>query len=152
MCVLPVDGGGPNSGPGGKDYVILSQTPNILSQAGGSVVDAVTVIAQETTYSVGYTFTVPKNTWQGQEFEVYAADVASWIQVIAQHDHVVGLFGAQDTDVNGLLQDYLFVTVGIDGTGSTAQTEIVLANANTPGAFAKIDATYARLAAVQSGG
>lgn len=149
--VLSTEGSGPGTGPGGKDYVIVSQEPNVLNQAGGKVVDAVTVFATETTYDVGYTFTVATSTWQGAIFDVYAADVASWIKVIAEHDHVVGLYGAQDVDANGLLQDYLFVTVGIDGTDSTALTQILLKNANTPAAFAKIDATYAQLLARQRG-
>lgn len=149
--VLTADGSGPGTGPGGKDYVISSQEPNVLQQPGGKVVDAVTVYATETTYGVGYTFTVSLNTWQGQIFDVYAADVASWIKVIAEHDNVVGLYGAQDTDANGLLQDYLFVTVGIADTDSTAQTQILLKNANTPAAFAKIDNTYKTLLAHQSG-
>lgn len=150
--VLTTDGSGPGTGPGGQDYVIVSQEPNVLSQAGGKVVDAVTVYATETTYGVGYTFTVPTSTWQGQIFQVYAADIASYIVVIAQHPNVVGLYGAQDVDVNGLLQDYLFVTVGIAGTDSTAITQIKLANANTPGAFAQIDAAYNQLLAHQQGG
>lgn len=149
--VLSTEGSGPGTGPGGKDYVIVSQEPNVLNHAGGKVVDAITVYATETTYDVGYTFTVSTKTWQGQEFDVYAADVASWIKVIAEHDHVVGLYGAQDTDVNGLLQDYLFVTVGIDGTDSTGLTQVLLKNANTPAAFRKIDAAYSLLVARQNG-
>jgi hypothetical protein len=151
VTVLPADGPGGGAGPGGKDYVIETQNPNVLQQAGGKVVDAVTVLATETTYDVGYTFTVPTSTWQGQEFDVYAADVASWIQVIAQHEHVVAMYGAQDIDRNGLLQDYLFVTVGIDGTDSTALVQILLSQANTPGAFAKIDAAYNLLVKRQNG-
>lgn len=150
--MLTADGSGPGTGPGGKDYEINTQEPSVLVQAGSKVVDAVTVIATETTYGVPYTFTVPTSTWEGQEFGVFAADVASWIQVIAQHDHVVGLYGAQDTDASGLLRDYLFVTVGIAGTDSTAQTRILLQNANTPGAFDAIDQTYSVLARNQSGG
>lgn len=149
--VLSTEGSGPGTGPGGKDYAIVTQEPNVLNQAGGKVVDAVTVYAVETTYDVGYTFTVATTTWQGQIFDVYAADVASWVKVIAEHPHVVGLYGAQDTDTNGLLQDYLFVTVGIDGTDSTALARIPLKNANTPAAFKKIDDTYAQLLARQQG-
>jgi hypothetical protein len=149
--VLATEGGGPGTGPGGKDYAITSQEPNVLQQAAGKVVDAVTVYATETTYDVSYTFTVSVATWQGQKYDVYAADVASWIKVIAEHDHVVGLYGAQDTDVNGLLQDYLFVTVGIDGTDSTALTQVLLKNANTPAAFGKINAAYNHLVARQNG-
>src|SRR5690348_17621630 len=105
--VLPADGGGPGTGPGGTDYTIISQEPNVLVQAGGKVVDAITVYATETIYNVGYTFTVPTSTWQGQIFQVYAADVASYIAMIAQHPNVIAIYGAQDTGVNGLLPDYL---------------------------------------------
>jgi hypothetical protein len=149
---LPADGGGPGTGPGGLDFRIISQTPNILHQAGGAVVDAVTVTAVETTYNVGYTFTRSLSEWEGAEWSVFAADVASWIGVIAAHDHVIGLYGAQDTDANGFLDDYLFVTVGIDGTDSEAQTRVLLENANTPAAFQKIDNTYSLLVQRQNGG
>lgn len=149
---LPADGGGPGTGPGGLDFRIVSQTPNILYQAGGVVVDAVTVIAVETTYNVGYTFTRSLREWEGAEWSVFAADAASWIGVIAAHANVVGLYGSQDTDVNGFLEDYLFVTVAIDGTDSEAQVKILLETSNTPAAFQKIDDAYNLLLQRQNGG
>lgn len=149
MALEPVSGG---SGDVNGDFTILSQNPDILVQAGGRVVDAVTVTAVEKSFNVPFGFTASKTTWQGGAFETYTRVIASYIQTIAQHPHVVAIYGAPDTDLNGLLHDYLFVTVGIDGTDSTAEVRILQDNANSVGAFTAIDNTYNQLVKNQNAG
>lgn len=149
MALPPVDGGPGNVN---GDFTIFSQNPDILVQAGGRVVDAVTVTAKENTYDVPFGFTVSKNTWQGGAFETYTRVIASYIQEIAQAPHVVAIYGAPDTNRAGLLRDYLFVTVGIDGTDSTAEVRILQDNANTVRAFAAISAAYDQLVKNQNAG
>lgn len=149
MALQPVDGG---SGDVNGDFVIDIQEPDILTRPNGSVEDAVTVTARERAYNVPFQFTVPTSTWQGALFETYTRVIASYIQAIAQFPHVVAIYGAKDTDRNGFLQDYLFVTVGIDGTESEAQVRVLQDNANSPAAFAAIDAAYNTLVRNQNAG
>jgi hypothetical protein len=147
VALAPVDGG---SGNVNGDFRIESQNPDILVQAGGRVVDAVTVTATEKAYNVPFGFTVARSTWQGGTFETYTRVIASYIQTIAQHPNVVSIFGAPDTNAAGLLGDYLFVTVGIAGTDSTAEVRILQDNANTVAAFTAIDNTYDQLVTNQN--
>jgi hypothetical protein len=149
MALQAVDGG---SGNVNGDFEILTQEPGILLQAGNKVVDAVTVYAQEKAFNVPFTFTVPTSTWQGEEFVTYTRVIASYIQEIAQYRNVVAIYSTPDTDPAGLLQDYLFVTVGIAGTDSTAEVKILQSQSNTTGAFAAIDATYNQLVTNQNAG
>lgn len=155
MALPPVDGG---SGNVNGDFKILSQEPSILVQAGGKVVEAVTVSAMERAFAVQFGFTVPHNSWMGQAgsgsgmAETYTRVIASYIQEIAQAPHVVAIYGAPDTDLNGLLHDYLFVTVGIEGTDSTAEVRILQDSANSVAAFKKISDAYDQLVAIQNSG
>lgn len=149
MALQPVDGG---SGDVNGDFVIDVQEPDILVRANGSVVDAVTVTAHEKTFNVPFQFTVPTSTWQGGAFETYTRVIASYIQEIGNAPHVVAIYGAKDTDRNGFLQDYLFVTVGIDGTESEATVRILQDNANQVASFQTIADTYSTLARNQAAG
>lgn len=149
MALAPVDGG---SGNVNGDFVIDVQEPDILVRPNGSVVDAVTVTAREKAFNVPFQFTVAKTTWEGAEFETYTRVIASYIQEIGQAPHVVAIYGAKDTDRNGFLQDYLFVTVGIDGTDSEAVVRILQDNANSVGAFQTIADAYTTLARNQAAG
>jgi hypothetical protein len=147
MALQPVDGG---SGDVNGDFEVITQEPAILMQAGGKVVDAVTVYARELAFNVPYTFTVASTTWQGAEFTTYARVIAEYIQQIAMYRNVVAIYSTPDTDKAGLLQDFLFVTVGIDGTDSTAEAKILQSASNSVAAFQEIDRVYGILAKNQA--
>ena len=139
MALEPVDGG-QAAAPG--TYQVLSQQPTVLVQTDGTVVDAVTVRALEKTYGVEYTFTKSVATWQGALFQLEAANLASDIAAIAAHDHVQALYSAQDTDANGFLRDYLFVTVVTDDGQNEAVVKLLQDTANSVSGLNKIDAAY----------
>lgn len=147
MALVPVDGG---SGDVNGDFEIETQEPAILSQAGGKVVDAVTVVARELAFNVQFTFTVATSTWEGALFKTYARVLAEYIQQIAMYRNVVAIYSAPDTDKAGLLQDFLFVTVQIAGTDSTAEAKILQSASNSVAAFQEIDRVYGILAANQA--
>lgn len=147
MALQPVDGG---SGNVNGDFVILSQEPAIIVTPTGKVEEGVTVNAQEMAYGVPFVFTMPTTTWQGGAFATYTRVIASYIQAIGQFPNVVAIQSAPDTDLNGNLRDYLFVTVGITGTDSTAVCRVLQDAANSVGTFAEIQATYDTLAANQA--
>jgi len=144
MALDPVDGGNGNVN---GDFKILSQQPSILVQSDGSVVDAVTVRARELAYDVEFTFTKSTATWQGALFETETRVLAADIQTIAGHPHVQALYSAQDTDRNGFLRDYLFVTVGTDDGENEATVKVLQDNANTTAGYAAIDKAYNTLIA-----
>lgn len=139
MALQPVDGG---SGNVNGDFRVESQIPSILVEPTGKVVDAVTVYATELAFGVPFVFTVSTATWQGAEFETYARVIASYIQEIGQAPHVVAIQSTPDTDKSGNLRDYLFVTVGIDGTDSEAVVKVLQDNANSQATFAALSSTY----------
>lgn len=136
-------GGGIQAAPG--TYKVTSQQPTIIVETSGDVVDAVTVRARELTYGVEYTFTVPTSTWQGELFQLEAGKLAADIQAIAQHPNVQAIYSAQDTDTNGFLHDYLFVTVGTDDGQNEAVVKLLQETANSVSGLNKIDAAYQTL-------
>ena len=139
MALVPVDGGGGNVN---GDFKILSQQPSILVQTDGSVVDAVTVRAREKAYGVEFVFTKSTATWQGALFETEARVLAADIQTVAGHPHVQALYSTQDTDRNGFLHDYLFVTVGTDDEQNEATVRVLQDEANTIKGYTVIDNAY----------
>jgi len=144
-----IDGGG---GPVTGDYIVTSQEPDILVYQGNRVVQAQTIFARETTFGIDFQFTIPQTEYMGAGPQASAGLRASWLQTIGNHDHVVAVYVTQDLNPQNLLRDYVFVTVGTDDGLQTAQTRILLDNANTPGAFQQIDNTYnALIAAGQPG-
>lgn len=142
MALDPVDGGNGNVN---GDFKILSQQPSILVQTDGSVVDAVTVRAKELAYAVEFTFTKSTATWQGALFETETRVLAADIQTVAGHQHVTALYSTQDTDRNGFLHDYLFVTVGTPDGENEATVRVLQDEANTTQGYKTIDAAYATL-------
>lgn len=147
MPIEPVDGGA-SSTP--NDFSIVRQQPAIITETDGTVKDAVTVTARESTYGIEFTFTMPTDQWQGAIFKTYAAEVASWIKALAEFDHVSDIYSAQDTNSRGLLNDYLWITVQTPDGNGEAVVKVLQANANTVGTFQKIQDTYATLLANQN--
>ena len=139
MSLDPVDGG---SGNVNGDFKILSQEPAILVRTDGTVVDAVTVRARELAYGVEFVFTKDTATWQGALFETEARVLAADIQTVAGHQHVQALYSTQDTDRNGFLHDYLFVTVGTDDGENEAVVKVLQDEANTLKGYTAIDNAY----------
>ena len=148
--VLPVLEGGPEGTTGA--YRVLGQEPTILVRGANQVVDAVTVTAQDATYGVVFQFTKSKAEWEGQIVTVAAADRASWIQVMAQHEHVIGMAYVQNVTGAGLLQDAMEITVGTDDGAQAVTLTWPLDSLNTPAAFAAVDTAWSRLMAVANSG
>lgn len=147
MALVPVDGGGGNVN---GDFRIIRQTPSIITEPDGTVKDAVTVTARELAFGVDYTFTMPTDTWQGGTFVTYARVLASYIQEIASKPEVVDIYSTQDTNRRGLLNDYLFITVGIPGTDSEATVRVLQDQSNSLATFQAINDTYNTLATNQN--
>jgi len=140
------DSGQPNAGgPVNGDYVVTGQEPDILVQSGNRVVQAMTIYSRETTFDIDYQFTIPLTVYNGEGPQVAAADRASWLQTIGNHENVVAVTVVQDVNPQNLLRDYVYVTVGDPDFVQTTQTRFLLDDANTPGAFALIDQAYANL-------
>lgn len=144
--VLPAgEGGAPGSSGSVK---VTGQHPDLLVRGANNVVDAVTVYAIDGVYGVPFQFTVPRNDWRGQVVNVYASNVAAWIQQIAQHEHVVGIVSSQDTNPAGQLRDVLIVTVGDPDGVNTGEVEIPYGLRDSPATYQLIDDTYANVARV----
>lgn len=144
--VLPAGDGGAGGTTG--TYAILGQEPTIMVQGANRAVDAVTVTAQDGVYGVVFQFTKSRLEWEGQIVTVAAADRASWIQVMAQHQHVIGMAYAQDVNSAGLLRDVMVMTVGTPDGAQAVDVSWPLDALNTPGAFQAVDDAFARLMAV----
>lgn len=147
MALEPVDGG---NQPTPNDFTIVRQVPSILSETDGTVKDAVTVTARESTYGIEFTFTMPTDQWQGAIFKTYAAEVASWIKALAEFDHVSDVYSGQDTNSRGLLNDYLWITVQTPDGNGEAVVKVLQTQANSTGTYAKIQKTYDTLLANQN--
>ena len=86
---MPIDVSGDGSvGASGSVHSVTSRD-TILVQAGGNTVDAATISAVDGIYGIQFEFTLPKTSWKAQIIQVSASNYASYIQQIAQHDHVV---------------------------------------------------------------
>ena len=147
MALTPGD-----SGPPGESGSVVpgsvTSRDTVLVEPDGSGVDAATITATDGIYGITFSFTIPKTDWRAGPIKVSASDYASYIQQIAQHDHVSAIWYAPDTNAQGLLVDTLIVQVSTDA--STAETEIPFSKLNTPGAFQQIDNTYATLTNIEA--
>jgi hypothetical protein len=147
---VPIDVGGEGSvGASGSVRDVRSRD-TILVQASGAVVDVATISAVDDIYGIAFEFTLPKTDWRAEIIKVSASNFASYIQAIGGHDHVIAAYYAPDTNAAGLLIDTLVVVVATDQEESTTEVEIPFSMLNTPAAFAKIDAAYQRLVAIQA--
>ena len=145
---MPIDVSGDGSvGASGSVHSVTSRD-TILVLGDGSVVDAATISATDGIYGIRFSFTIPKTDWRAGPIQVSASDYASYIQAIAQHDHVTAAWYSPDTNAQGLLIDTLVVQVETDDGLSSATTEIPFSKLNTPGAFAQIDAAYNTLTSI----
>lgn len=144
--VLPAGEGG-EPGTTGK-YRILGQEPTILVRAANNVVDAVTVTAVDGVFGVVFQFTKSRKDWEGQIVTVAAADRASWIQVMAQHEHVTAMAYQQGITAASLLRDEMVMTVSTPNGENAIDVAWPLDTLNTPAAFAAVDRAYDRLVAV----
>ena len=136
------DGGG---GPVTGDYEVTGQEPDILVLSGNRVVAAETIYARELTFGIDFQFTISRDEYMGAGPQASAGLRASWLQTIGNHEHVTAVYVTQDVNAQNLLRDYVFITVGTPDGLQSAQTRILLDNANTPGAFQQIDNTYQAL-------
>lgn len=139
---IEVDGGGT---PGAVSFRVTSQEPTILVQAGGKVVDAMTIGVHENKYGLDFAFTISRLEWSGEGTQVAAYDYTSWIQEVAGADHVVAIQYAQDVNAAGLLIDVLYVTVTTTAVDQTAVAVVPFSTLNTPRAFQILADTYAAL-------
>lgn len=147
---MPIEAGdGGAAGESGQVRDVTSRD-TILVQSSGAVVDAATISATDAIYGITFQFTLPKTDWRAEIIQVSASNYASYIQTIAAHDHVTAAWYAPDTNAAGLLIDTLVVVVETDDGLSDAQVEIPFSILNTPGAFAKIDAAYNQLVAIEA--
>lgn len=146
--MLANDGSG-NPGDGGpitSQFQVLGQHSDILVQSNNQVVQAETIYAQEDTYGIQYQFTIPLTVYMGEGPEAAAGLRAEWLQTLANHDHVVGLYVTQDVNAQNLLRDYVFITVGTDDLVNTTEIRVLLDNANNPSTFQAIDNAWNRVA------
>lgn len=144
--VLPVqdDGGGPEAG----SYTVLGQRPDIMVRSVNDVIDAMTITVRENRYGVVFSFTMPRSEWLGVGTQAEAGLLASWVQAIGGHEHVIGLGYTQDVVTgSALLRDEMVITVGTPNGQHEAEITWPLRTLNTPAAFQAIDDTYANLAA-----
>jgi hypothetical protein len=147
---MPIEAGeGGAPGPSGSVKNVTSRDA-ILVQASGAVVDAATISATDGIYNIFFEFTLPKTDWRAEIVKVSAENYASYIQQIAQHDHVTAAWYAPDTNAAGVLIDTLVVVVQSDTGNSDAQVEIPFSQLNTPGAFGKIDAANSQLNSIEA--
>ena len=147
MALTPGDSGPPGES-GSLQPGSVTSRDTILVQSDGSVVDAATITATDGIYGITFSFTLPKTDWRAQIIKVSASNYASYIQQIAQHDHVTAIWYAPDTNAQGLLIDTLVVQVSTDT--SNAETEIPFSKLNTPGAFAQVDGAYDTLTKIEA--
>ena len=148
---MPIDvqGDGGAAGISGSVRDVHS-VDTIMVTSAGNVIDAATISAVDGIYGIYFQFTLPKTDWRAEIIQVSASNYASYIQQIAQHDHVTAAWYAQDTNAQGLLTDNLIVQVATDDGSSTAEVEIPFRLLNTPGAFARIDNAYNELTKIQA--
>lgn len=147
MALTPGDSGPPGESGSVRD-VTSRDTIQVLGN--GDVVDAAAISATDGIYGITFSFTIPKTDWRAGPIQVSASNYASYIQQIAQHDHVTAAWYAPDTNAQGLLIDTLVVQVSTDDGSSSATTEIPFSKLNTPGAFAQIDNTYKTLTSIEA--
>jgi hypothetical protein len=121
-----------------------------MVRADGSTVDAATISATDGIYGIAFEFTLPKTDWRAQIIQVSASNYASYIQQIAQHDHVTAIWYALEVNAQGLLTDTLTVLVDSDSGNSSTEVTIPFGMLNTPGAFARIDAANASLNQIEA--
>lgn len=145
---LPAGDGGPPGESGSVKDVTSRDTIQVESD--GSVVDAATISATDGIYGIRFSFTVPKTSWKAGPIQVAASDYASYIQQIAQHDHVTAAWYAPDTNSQGLLIDTLVTVVSSTSGNSDAQVEIPFSKLNTPGAFQMLDDANAQLDRIEA--
>lgn len=141
--VLPAgEGGGP--GNEGK-FKVLSQRPDIMVRAANDVIDGMTITVRDLVYGVVFSFTMPRKEWLGVGTQAEGGLLASWVQQIGGHAHVVDMGYSQDVTKVGLVRDVMVITVGTDDGEHAADVTWPLRTLNTPEAFAAIDATYENL-------
>lgn len=142
--MLPAGDGGPPSTTGG--FVVKAQLDDVLVN-GDLVTPAITIYAQDDVFNVPFQFTASKTSWQGGAWRVFASDIASFVQTLAQHPHVTGLYGGRDTQPNGLLRDILVATVGTDDGSTAVSIDIPLSLWVSPQPYAMVDAVWATMVA-----
>ena len=148
---MPIDVSGDGGPPGESGSVHdVTSRDTILVTSVGDVLDAATISATDGIYGIRFSFTIPKSDWRAGPIQVSASNYASYIQQIAQHDHVTAAWYAPDTNAQGLLVDTLVVQVSTDDGSSSAEVEIPFTMLNTPGAFARIDAAYNTLTSIEA--
>lgn len=143
---------GDDSGVTPGSYRILGQRPDVIVRSATDVIEAMTITVEEKMYGVIFSFTMPRSEWLGVGTQAEGGLLASWVQTIGGHEHVVGLGYTQDVNVSGLLRDEMVITVGTDDGENTAELVWPLRTLNTPAAFAAIDQTYQALIRGLTGG
>lgn len=145
--MLSQDGSG-NPGDGGpitSQFQVTGQMPDIFQQSVGKTIPAETIYARELTFGIEYQFTIPLTEYMGEGPSAAAGLRAEWLQTLANHEHVVGLYVTQDVNAQNLLRDFVFITVGTDDLENTTQIRVLLDNANNPSTFQQIDNAWNRV-------
>ena len=135
----------PGADPVTGDYEVTGQEPAIEVLSGNRVVPAQTIYARELSFGISFQFTLPQDVYMGIGPQAAAADRASWLQLVAKLDYVQAVWVDQDTNAQGLLRDYAFVTVGTADGLNTAMTRVLLDNLNTPAALQQIEDAWTHL-------
>lgn len=129
------------------DYEVTGQEPAIDVLSGNRVVNAQTIYAREKSFDIDFQFTLPQEVYMGIGPQAAAADRASWIQTVAVIPYVQAIWVDRDANAQGLLRDYVFVTVGTDDGLNTSLVRVLLDNLNTPAAFQTIEDAWNHLKA-----
>lgn len=160
---MPLDNsiGGAGATPG--SYTVIGQSPTILVQGAGTVVDAMTITVNVVTVGVVISFTVPRSVWlaagttagagaggagTSTGVGVLASQYAALVEALAMLAPVVAMSYAQDVNAAGNLVDVLIVTVGTPDGLQTANVTVPLDPAKEATSNNAILAAYANLQAV----
>jgi len=136
VALAPVGtGGGGGGGPAVGTVIGVGTNPALLVKGGSQAVEAITVYAQETTYGVYFSVTIPMTEFNTKGPLVTAEIYGGYIQEIASQDYVFGISYGQDVDASGNLVDMLFVTVGDPSGQFLGNVDVVLENANSTKTF-----------------
>lgn len=147
---LPAGEGGPPGQSGSLVPGSVHSRDTIMVRGDGSTVDAATISATDGIYGIAFEFTLPKKDWRAQIINVSASNYASYIQQIAQHDHVSAIWYALEVNAQGLLVDTITVLVDSDSGNSSTEVTIPFSMLNTPGSFGRIDAANNQLDAIEA--
>lgn len=114
----------------------------------GTLTPIVNITAQSDAYGVQFTFTITEATWQADGGPPETALRTEWVNAICAHDHVIGFYTEQDQGPSQVIYNYAVITVGTADGALTGVVRVRMDQLNTPGAFAAIDAEWARITAL----